>query len=331
MKKSRVLLAALALVLICAAARAEGDYVSIKQIRDGIPARWIGVYTDREGSAVSIDAPIVVPQVEAVPVVRITWGGPYTQLDAGILTDENDANHLIAEFSTDANEVVSMERAPEVYVQRLKEKIPQLEGRALENYMLLEETGEPYGKRYRMAFYSSFHGIPYLIGNNFRLEVPSEKPGDLPAVPANVTQGCLLADAVGVTLCAPREVCVEVEDIPLLPFERILPVFEQWVADGYAYSLDEMRFGYMAFIDPEQLGKEFVLLPVWVAKGVTRGEPGMPFVFDEDPESLVFMGYMNPTVCAVNAQTGERYAFVDDTRKDRRYVPDVITWDERMP
>lgn len=331
MKKSKVLLAALALTLLCTAARAEGDYVSIREIRNGVPAHWTGMYTDREGSAVSIDTPIVVPQVEAVPVVRITWGGPYAQLDGSVVADENDANHLIAEFSTPANEGVSLETAPEIYVQRLREKIPQLEGRALENYMLLEETGEPYGKRYRMAFYSSFHGIPYLIGNNFRLEVPSERPGDLPAVPANVTQGCLLADAAGVTLCAPQEVCVDVEDIPLLPFERILPVFEQWVTEGYVYSLDEMRFGYMAFLDPERLGQEFVLLPVWAAKGVTRGEPGMPFSFDEDSESLVFMGYMNPTVCAVNAQTGERYAFVDDTRKDRRYVPDVITWGERKP
>ena len=28
---------------------------------------------------------------------------------------------------------------------------------------------------FRMAFYSTFHGIPYLIGQNFRLEVPRRK------------------------------------------------------------------------------------------------------------------------------------------------------------
>ena len=114
MKKSKVLLAALALTLLCTAARAEGDYVSIREIRNGVPAHWTGVYTDREGSAVSIDTPIVVPQVEAVPVVRITWGGPYAHLDGSVVADENDANHLIAEFSTPANEGVSLETAPEI-------------------------------------------------------------------------------------------------------------------------------------------------------------------------------------------------------------------------
>ena len=123
MKKSRGLLAALALTLLCTAARAEGDYVSIREIRNGVPAHWTGMYTDREGSAVSIDTPIVVPQVEAVPVVRITWGGPYAHLDGSVAADENDANHLIAEFSTPANEGVSLETAPEIYEQRLREKL----------------------------------------------------------------------------------------------------------------------------------------------------------------------------------------------------------------
>ena len=104
------------------------------------------------------------------------------------------------------------------------------------------------------------------------------------------------------------------DDLPLLEFQEILEIFEQWVRDGDVYSLEELRFGYMAMINPERKSEEFVLLPVWAAKGITRGSLNMPFYPQEDPESLAFMGFGNPTVCVVNAQTGEKYDFVNDDR-----------------
>lgn len=44
-----------------------------------------------------------------------------------------------------------------------------------------------------------------------------------------------------------KEVGLDVEDLPLLPFDEILKAFERQVKAGYAYSLDEVRFGYMVF------------------------------------------------------------------------------------
>ena len=70
-----------------------------------------------------------------------------------------------------------------------------------------------------------------------------------------------------------KEVGVDIDDIPLLPFDRIMEVLEQWVTDGYVYSLNEVSFGYMCFIDPEKKGEEFVLLPVWARKGQDTGGP----------------------------------------------------------
>ena len=328
MKKFAGLLSMVALVLALTGSGALAEYVSITELRASIPERWQGEYTTKEGAALSIDVPIIVPEAETVPAVRITWGGAYSDLSPNLLVEENNENHLVAEFSTASNQAIRRDQAAETYVQRLREAIPAMRARELENYMLIEESGEPYGKRYRLAFYSTFHHIPYLIGQSFRLEAAGEAADGLPPVPANVTQGNLLEDRVGVTLCAAQELGVDVEDLPLLPFERILPVFEQWVTDGYVYSLDEMRLGYMAFLDPAQKGKEFVLLPVWVAKGITRGQTGMPFYPDEDSESALFTGYMNPTVCAVNAQTGQKYDFVNDSSEERRYVPTVLTWAE---
>ena len=334
------LAASLGAVFLClnATAGASGGYASIRDLRKTLPQRWTGEYVVAhgdgvhlmDGDTVKVDVPVIVPEVEKVPAVRITWGGPYTDLNESVVVDENTENHLVAEFPVAPGQGFSREQAAETYIRILKENIGEMEERALTNYLLREETSEQYGRRFWMAFCSSFHGIPYLIGQNFRLEAPGEKEGDLPPVPANVSQGALLADRVGVTLCAPRETGVDRDDLPLLDFGEILKVFEQWVKDGYVYSLEEMRFGYMAFIDPKRKGEEFVLLPVWTAKGITRGTLSMPFCPSEDPESLAFMAYMNPTVCAVNAQTGERFAFAEDTRAERRYLPAFLTWDDVM-
>ena len=37
----------------------------------------------------------------------------------------------------------------------------------------------------------------------------------------------------------------------------------------------------------------------------------------------MFTAYKNPTVCVVNAQTGEKYDFVDNARENRRYEIDL--------
>ena len=70
------------LVAVSAATHAlcEQTYVSIQQLRETMPDRWVGEYVVEHGApnqlekgdTVSVDVPIVVPEVDAVPVVRIT-------------------------------------------------------------------------------------------------------------------------------------------------------------------------------------------------------------------------------------------------------------------
>lgn len=92
------------------------------------------------------------------------------------------------------------------------------------------------------------------------------------------------------------------------------------------YSLKELRFGYMTYIDPEYKGSEFVLLPVWTTKGRTRGELVYPFDLMSDQSGQ--SGYFTTGALVINAQTGELFDFYNDKRPDRRYVPHIITWDE---
>lgn len=59
----------------------EQTYVSIQQLRETMPDRWVGEYVVEHGApnqlekgdTVAVDVPIVVPEVDTVPVVRITW------------------------------------------------------------------------------------------------------------------------------------------------------------------------------------------------------------------------------------------------------------------
>ena len=74
------------LVAVSAATHAlcESDYVTIAELRESLPERWVGEYVVQNGAykqlekgdTVSVDVPIVVPEVDAVPVVRITWEPP---------------------------------------------------------------------------------------------------------------------------------------------------------------------------------------------------------------------------------------------------------------
>ncbi len=74
------------LVAVSAATHAlcESGYVSIKELRESLPERWVGEYVVENGApnqlekgdTVTVDVPIVVPEVDTVPVVRITWEPP---------------------------------------------------------------------------------------------------------------------------------------------------------------------------------------------------------------------------------------------------------------
>ena len=180
-------------------------------------------------------------------------------------------------------------------------------------------------------FYTTYHGIPHFIGNHpFRHELKSElgEVEDGAVAPHSmVAMRIKRPGEFWTNISTSKEVGVDIDDIPLLPFDRIMEVLEQWVTDGYVYSLNEVSFGYMCFIDPEKKGEEFVLLPVWAAKGRTREELSLPFDLKTDQAVKDRGGYFSSDII-INAQTGQPYDLPNDKRPDRLYVPHIITWDE---
>ncbi|MDD3409330.1 MAG: hypothetical protein PHY12_00825 [Eubacteriales bacterium] len=341
----RALAITLALFLLCGgAALGESKYVSIKDIRDTVPERWTGEYTTKKGKTVSIDAPIVVPEVDTVPIVRITWGGPYEWLNEAIDSEENSKNYssfthsfldLDYDYNTDLYDTtvgnrVTWEDASNVLLAALIRDVPAMKDRSLAcHYQAVIPTKDYSEGLYHLSYYNAFHGISYLIGQNFRLEVESEHLDELPSVPYNqITCFMLDSDHYMAWIGSPKEIGVDIEDVPLLSFDEVLKAFEQLAQDGYIYSLDELRFGYMAFIDPDKKGEEFVLMPVWAAKGRTNNDPTIPFDLKTSQVVLDYNGYLSGDVLVINAQNGKFYEFAYDTSPDRRYVPSIITWDD---
>ncbi len=347
----------LALTVAFPAALGEKNYVSIREIRQTLPERWSGTYVIKkgdgknikDGATVSVNVPIVVPEVDAVPVVRITWEPPVEGLDESLEWYGNtwgyktvnryfpqdeltfpvlDANHT---FAPD----LPWQDASIIAEQSLKKWLPFMQQKELTCYDQHSYGSSPDNGWQRLCFYTTYHGIPHLIVDSFSHELESERglfseENEIFAVVPSTMIAIHIKhpDQFVVNLYTSKEVGLDVEDIPLLPFDEILKAFERQVQAGYACSLDEVRFGYMVFMDPEKKGEEFVLLPVWAAKGRTRADLSLPFDLKTDQAVFDRIGYTSSTVIAVNAQTGQVYDFYNDKRPDRRYVPHIITWDE---
>ena len=343
------------LVAVSAATHAlcESDYVTIAELRESLPERWVGEYIVQNGAykqlekgdTVSVDVPIVVPEVDAVPVVRITWEPPAEGLDESleVVRDDWNAKGITRNFPMDElafpvlenhmtfTPELPWEEAPAIAMAEFQKWMPFMKDKELTPYYQ-GSYGDSNGNGFQgIYFYTTYHGIPHFIGNHpFRHELESElgEVEDGAVAPHSmVAMRIKRPGEFWTNISTSKEVGVDIDDIPLLSFDRIMEVLEQWVTDGYVYSLNEVSFGYMCFIDPEKKGEEFVLLPVWAAKGRTREELSLPFDLKTDQAVKDRGGYFSSDII-INAQTGQPYDLPNDKRPDRLYVPHIITWDE---
>lgn len=357
MKKRLCILVAAQLMLlptaVSAGSLAAADYVSIKELREMLPQRWTGQYVVENGAykqlekgdTVSVDVPIVVPEVDAVPVVRITWEPPAEGLDGSleVVRDDWNAKGINRNFPMDElafpvledhmtfTPELPWEEAPAIAMAEFQKWMPFMKDKELTPYFHRSYGDSAENGFQGIYFYTTYYGIPHFIGNYpFRQELKSEKSeveGRAIAPHSMVAMRIKRPGEFCTNIYTSKEVGVDIDDIPLLSFDRIMEVLEQWVTDGYVYSLNEVSFGYMCFIDPEKKGEEFVLLPVWAAKGRTREDLSLPFDLKTDQAVKDRGGYFSSDII-INAQTGQPYDLLNDKRPDRLHVPHIITWDE---
>ncbi len=309
---------------------------SITQIQAEVSGGWQDAYTTAKGQTVVIDTPVVVPQVDKVPIVRVTWPEALKNLSAALTVENNTRqsatfyrdisfitpDHVLLEAEEYDNPNYTLAEAPEAFLALVKQYAPYYENEQFElgNMLAYSVPGSDYGY-YQLLFYQTFHGIPFLIRSGFRYPTKT-----IVAVLGNGISGMLRSDnQFHVNLSACKEIKVEAEDVPLLPFEDIKKAFQTAIEGGYVQSFDEVHFGYMLFFDKAKLGKEYLLMPVWVAKGQIRG--ALASSFDEPDREAQFLGYNNLNILVVNAQSGELYALNTDKRQDRQYAPAIINWE----
>jgi len=314
---------------------AEVDFVNIASLRSAAPERFQGDYITANKNTVSIDAPVIIPNVSAVPVVRVTWSKPVEIADVSLNVATNNANLLEVNHSFEAdaqrlltatfetvNQKLSHVDAEKVLLDRICNIVPALSAHDFEciNRLSYRSAGEIDGF-YMLFFARLYHGIPYLCNPPYAISLGNVEP----PIPNEVTHGCIAdEDHFTFSVSSPKELGIIADDIPLLPFSEIEKIITRRIEAGYIHSLDEIRLGYRIFIDPAYPGTEYILSPVWVFSGNMRASLNIPFVKND----VVFMPYKNMSSFAINAQTGEVYTFALEDAKDRKSAPHIITWQE---
>lgn len=246
--------------------------------------------------------------------------------------EENTENHLVAEFSAAQDEPLCRKTAAETYLRTLKANVPEMQERELEAFLLRDETAGEGQRRFRMAFYSTFHGIPYLIGQNFRLEATGEKAEELlPPVPGQCDAGRAAGKSDRREPLRPKESrrgCgrSSVAGISGDPAnfrtvgQRRLRLFAGGAAvrlHGYDRPGTEKR-GICAAPGVGGEGNhprlaEYALLPA--------GRPGISGVY----------GIWEPYGVRGERSDRRKYDFVNDDRENRRYVTELLTWEKVQP
>ena len=334
MKKIVCALALCILVLI-STAFAETDYVNIVSLRTDAPERLQGEYITQTGNTISIDAPVIIPNVTTVPIVRVTWGGPMEIADTSLKTIVNDTNTLQIDHGftadpsrilTDTFETVNAQLshadAAKTILNSVCSIIPALDPHDFECINSLSyRYGNGNGGFYMLFFARLYHGIPYLCNAPYAIPLDNAEPD----IPYELTHGCIEdAEHYTVSVSSPQEIGLLENDVPLLPFSEIEKIVSQRIEAGYVERLDEMRFGYRIFVDPDHSGSEYILVPVWVFAGSMRASLDIPFV----KEDVVFMPYKNMSSFAINAQTGEVYTFAFEKGQDRQLAPHILKRNE---
>jgi hypothetical protein len=176
---------------------------------------------------------------------------------------------------------------------------------------------------YWIAFYQRFHGIPYLHSTG-PFNAPRKGMNFL--APYGRVDGLIASKKDYMFAMEPAvEIGMADENLPLCSFAQAKAEFEKRIKAGYIRDVYEVRFGYLCYQDPENLGNAFILLPVWDLRGSIADEPHSPdpIPLDSREEFTLRYGGQN---ALVNAQTGILLDAKDAI--SARGQADILTWDQ---
>ncbi|MBR5960116.1 MAG: hypothetical protein IKZ98_03915 [Clostridia bacterium] len=320
-------------------AQADCSYISIQEMRDNVPSSWTeSLKGGKKDFECTIDAPIVVPEVDRFPVLKVACQGEipgieetgyyienYTERELMVKTIPDSEKEPIE--GSDFQEIYDNEAMDEESLNQAEEKARKiLQGIWNLGGAELERTGvgvfcgtETTYREITVDFCPVYNGIPYL-------KCPYSIHG-LKNVAARPDCYAYVfweeeTEYQGAYLFMPRLIGEEVADVPLLPFSEIEKIIRQRIQEGYIQSICEIRLGYICGNDADHPGEAFYLTPAWVVCGVMNVNPNIPFYPQNyQPPSRYHMSHL-----MINAQTGE--IIDENSRSKETFDAHILTWDD---
>lgn len=340
------------LLLLVLTAQAE-EYLTIEDVAAQTPARWTQAY-ETPWRTVVIDVPVTVPDVAAWPVLRTgTQPAVSKQLlracsdsyvSNGVLRNlhigkdyarqPDDVQHSVTypgpELPSDMAENSSL--TPEAALQSVAAELERFFVVSMNDLTLVstEVRGCLYsedGKAKSAAGEYVFHlrqlidGIGYQSAVDCyeeRLPFSLAQTGSGDAY-ARISDGHLYLTAFPVRIAA-----TVAEDIPLLPFERVKPVFEAEILAGRLRNIEAVELCLIPFGDPANPDSCF-LLPAWVAQGGYTMDAEAEFAPQYDETGYMIDSGKHLHDVVVLAQTGELLHWTDRSRTRRIYTG-YVSW-----
>ncbi len=360
----RLLAAFLAAVAAAApfAGMAEQEWYHVQELREATRDGWHQTY-ETPWRTVRVDVDIEVPDVEAFPMIRVRKMQPvdvtklnFENLDvrvnvAGDFYAVEGAFPQSSAKSADFKSILDFgdsvpDCLPENNGTTYQEALDVIDkalcalcGRGLADVYIKQTRVVSRYYKYKVVdgervwldpvndrgFYQFdgrqlFHGIPDEYCGNYTTDGKAPAFGD---IGVSVADG----DTWGFHLGWLNETGVLYDDVPILSFEKAKAAYEELIEKGLVRDVLEARLCYTSYIDPDD-SDVFYLLPVWYARCVyakkadtefpTFTDPNTGEVYTDNPqyEELVF-----------EAQKGTLMDW-DDSRRDRRDVPEIVTWDQ---
>ena len=273
---------ALLLALLLPLGAAAEEYCTIAQLRSQAPARWTQTYAT-PWRDISVDAPMLLPQVDALPVITVAYDlndavsasgrwevrrspGGALSIDIGSVDDQRPrgtfhgtkyyAPYDTATFAPGSREDVTAALLEAEAMLRdcgMPEGLFDLTCPAeVDVWWITDRQGKQVGRcEYCLSLRQSLNGI-HLLGHAFLGMPGSMREGKGGEYSASV--GAMLryisgehASFHGDTL---RETGRVAEDMPLCGFDRVLEAMEQEITAGRLRRVDEVELCYILYNVP---------------------------------------------------------------------------------
>ena len=366
MKKRTWTMAALALVALFGVNRgtAKAEWQSIKEVQENTPERWTESY-ETKWRTIQIDAQIDVPDVEKLPVIRVTGAAPVNDLKLLLYSEVvyNEVGQLYVISKDGEPEILGNNEdyknryyfadgeIPQIQaedhpltaqqaIEMLENKLKGLTGYGKDDFVLGPITVYDRVWKYKKTNGERVYTQPISKTGEYCIELYQKFAGvqyqscrecydtrGKEAWPdaAGVSGAIWDADSFKLWATLLQVVDTPYEDVPILSFGDAKKAIETEIEAGHLRNIDKVQLAYAPYLDPQEKDV-FWLLPVWYVKGGYTRNAKKEFEPKYGAGGEIVDDGIERAEVVFEAQKGELMDYNDKSAK-RRVVPKIVTWD----